>query len=129
MPRRLQLFAVLFAWLLATGSQWDAAQVFAWGKMVADYSRTMPVLDAMRLTFTPGNECDICTAVGAAKQQQQDGPAAPAAKWPAKILLVFQPAPMLVFAVPELSPWTHLDRITVLGASRASPPVPPPRAA
>ena len=64
MFRRLQLIAVLLAWLLATGSQWDGAQVFAWGKMVATYSRTMPLTAAVRLTFTPGNECDVCVVVG-----------------------------------------------------------------
>jgi hypothetical protein len=129
MLRRLQLSAILLACLLATGSQWDGVQVFAWGRMVAGYAHTMPLADAVRLTFTPGNECDICTAVGAAKQQQQDAPAMPAAKWPAKIILVFQPASAVVVAAPELCAWSPCDRLTALGASRASPPVPPPRVA
>lgn len=128
MFRRLQFTTVLLAWLLATGSQWDCAQVFAWGKMVANYSRTMPTLDAVRLTFAPGNECDLCVSVGDAKQRQNN-PATPAAKMPGKILLVFQPAPAVIVTAPEIFSWSPSDPLMALGASRASPPVPPPRAA
>ena len=127
MFRRFQIGSVLLAWLLATGSQWDCAQVFAWGRMIAIYSRTMPLAEAVRLTFTPGNECDVCLAVGEAKEQQ-NSPTTPAAKAPGKILLVFQPVPVIVIVVPEFSPWPS-DGQTMLGASRASPPVPPPRPA
>ncbi len=127
MWRKLQISAVLLAWLLATGSQWDLAQVFAWGQMIANYSRTMPVSEAIRMTFTQGNECGICVAVDEAKQQQ-DSPTTPATKAPGKILLVFQPVPVIVIIVPDSSPWPSGGQ-TMLGASRASPPVPPPRVA
>lgn len=128
MFRRFQFTAVLLAWLFATGSQWDCAQVFAWGKMVANYSRTMPMLDAVRLTFSPGNECDVCVSVGDAKQQQSN-PTTPAANLPGKILLVFQPALAVIIAAPAIFSLSPSDPLIALGASRASPPVPPPRAA
>jgi hypothetical protein len=127
MFRRFQLTAVLLAWLLATGSQWDLAQTFAWGRMIATRAHTVPLIEAVRLTFTPGNECEVCDAVNAAKQQQ-DNPATPSAKAPGKLLLVLQPTPAFVIAVPEFSPWSLSD-FTVPDASRAAPPLPPPRAA
>lgn len=125
MWRRSQIFCVLLAWLLATGSQWDLVQTFAWGRMIVSYSRTMPLLEAVRLTFTPDNECAICNTVSAAKQQL-DSPATPDLKLLGKIILVFQPAPVLVIAAPNLSRWP-LGDIVVPGASRAAPPLPPPR--
>ncbi len=117
---------MLLAWLLATGSQWDLAQTFAWGRMIAGYSRTMPLLEAVRLTFTPGNECDLCNAVDAARQQPVS-PATPEARLPGKILLAFQPAPKVIFSIPSGCPWPLVDEFTP-GVMRASPPVPPPRA-
>ncbi len=127
MWRKFQISAVLLAWLLATGSQWDVAQVFAWGRMIASYSRTMPLSEAIRMTFAPGNECSVCVAVDEARQQP-DSATTPAAKVLGKILLVFQPVPVIVIVVPEFSPWPSDGQI-MLGASRASPPVPPPRVA
>jgi hypothetical protein len=124
--RRVKLCTVLLAWLLATGSQWDCAQVFAWGKMIANYSQMMPLTDAIRLTFTPGNECNLCLTVADAKQQQ-DNPATPDAKAPGKILLVFQPAPVVIVAASISSVWSPSDQFTP-SALRSAPPVPPPRA-
>ncbi len=126
MFRRFQVAAVLLAWLLATGSQWDLVQVAGWARMIVSYSRTRPLAEAVRLTFTPGNECEVCDAVSAAKQQP-DNPATPAANFPGKVLLIFQPAPIFVLNMPEFLPQPPGGRI-MLGASRASPPVPPPRA-
>ena len=127
MRRKLSLLFVLFAWLLATGSQWDCAQVLAWGRMIAHYSQLMPLTDAVRLTFTPGNECNVCLAVGEAKKQQDD-PATPDAKAPGKILLVFQPVPVVIVATPSISLWSPSDQFAP-DTMRSAPPVPPPRAA
>ena len=129
MHRRFKISAILLAWLLATGSQWDCAQVFAWGRMIAGHARTMPLADAVRLTFTPGNECAVCVAVADAKQQQPDTAAAAAAKAPGKILLFCAPAAAFVFAVPEPAPPSPAATLAGMGTLRASPPVPPPRAA
>jgi hypothetical protein len=70
MKRRFQISVVLLAWFMATGAQWDLVQTFAWGRMVATYSRTMPLVQAVRLTFTPGTMCSICKAVNEAKRQE-----------------------------------------------------------
>jgi hypothetical protein len=127
MRRKLSLIAMLFAWLLATGSHWDLVQTFAWGRMIATYSQSMSLTEAVRLTFTPDNLCGICESVSAAKQQQGHDAALPTeGKAFGKILLVYQPVPV-VFA-PLLSS-VHLpcDKTLPLGRERLEPPVPPPR--
>ena len=47
MRRKFSLVLTLAAWLLATGSQWDLAQTFAWGRMIVTYSQTMSVAQAV----------------------------------------------------------------------------------
>ena len=129
MVRRLQLCSVLFAWLLATGSHWDLVQTFAWGRMIGGYARTMPLAEAIRLTFTPANLCSVCELVKDAKQQQeQDAAAIPGLKIDGKILLVFQPAPQLQIDACGADPWVLSDDVLPV-SERAAPPLPPPRAA
>ncbi|HTQ30022.1 MAG TPA: hypothetical protein VMI53_02330 [Opitutaceae bacterium] len=126
MRRKIQLICLLSAWLLATGSQWDMVQVFAWGRMFAGYAREMPLTAALGQTFKPDNMCPICRAVKAAKQQQDESPAASYKDELGKILLVFEPVPQIVVAHPSFSSWSPSDQI-LTGALRAAPPVPPPR--
>ena len=128
MRRRLFLVSLLCAWLLATGSQWDLVQTFAWGKMIASYSRTMPLTDAVRLTFTAGNECNVCTFVNEAKHRQADAPLPgdPAGKL-AKIPLVFQASSVFVATAPTVLGLSHDVLLEMQGVARAAPPVPPPR--
>jgi hypothetical protein len=125
MRQRLQLFALLLAWLMATGSQWDLVQVFAWGRMFASYSRTMSVESALRLTFKPDNMCAVCKLVKAAKQQQEQSPVAPS-KTLGKILLVFAPVPTVVVASVPSEQWP-VGMKMMRSAERCAPPIPPPR--
>jgi hypothetical protein len=126
MRTRLQLCLVLFAWFVATGSQWDIVQTFAWGRMIAGYSRTMPLGRAVRKTFDPDNLCPICQMVKMAKQQQSKGMAAPGGSAVSKAPLVFQPAPVVVVAPPAAAPW-WIAGPAASGIGRAVPSLPPPR--
>ena len=125
MRQRLQISALLLAWFMATGSQWDLVQVFAWGRMFAGYSRIMSVESALRLTFKPDNMCSVCKMVKAAKQQQEQTPAAPS-KTLGKILLVFAPAPTVVIASLPSGQWP-VEMKTMCSAERGAPPIRPPR--
>lgn len=127
MKRRFQIVVVLFAWFMASGAQWDLVQTFAWGRMVANYSRAMPLLRAVKLTFTPGNMCSICRAVSEAKQQE-NAPAVPSGKADTKLLLVFQPVQRLILTPPIQETWSLSDRYPE-SAQRSNPPTPPPRVA
>lgn len=116
----------LAAWLLATGSHWDLVQTFAWGRMIATYSQSMPLAQAIRLTFTAENMCGVCEAVQDAKQQD---PAVPGAgKQDLKVLLAYQPVSVMVAGVHEVHPWFGRERAPP-GVNRAAPPTPPPRLA
>lgn len=126
MRRRLSLIFTLAAWLLATGSQWDLVQTFAWARMFATNAQTLPLFEAARFTFSPEGRCEICAMVSGAKQQQENSTTIPGGKLDAKILLAFEPAPSPVVTAPDFSPWSLSDPLAPAMA-RAAPPVPPPR--
>lgn len=118
---------MLAAWLLATGSHWDLIQTFAWGRMIATYSRTMPLAQAVRLTFTPDNLCGVCKSVSEAKQQQDAAvPGEASSKAAGKILLVFEPRTAWSADLPSVRGWVAFDP-HLAGRDRSPPPVPPPR--
>lgn len=132
--RRFSTVVVLFAWLLASGAQWDALQSFAWGRMIATYSRTMPLDEAVRLTFTPDNLCGVCVFVAdartrsAAKTATDEVPAAADSLSKAKAPLAAAPEHLFVFAaVPE--PEWPAEEIVADACARPAPPTEPPRAA
>jgi hypothetical protein len=126
--RFAHLFA-LFAWLLATGSHWDMVQGFGWGRMIATYSRTMPMAEAIRLTFTPDNLCGVCEAVAAAKKASEAGDTPSAIPAGAqKIFLALAPAEVVIFAALPAPRWPAED-LQPDACARPAPPVEPPRAA
>jgi hypothetical protein len=124
--RKLPLVLILCSWLLATGSQWDLLQGFAWAKMFSDNVRAMAVGDALARTFSPEGRCEICHAVSTAKQQQDDGDPTPGGKAPGETLLLFMPAPPVVIVRPDSVSFAPTE-VAVLGLGRIAPPVPPPR--
>jgi len=129
MRRRLSLITMLTAWLLATGSHWDLLQTFAWGRMIATYSQSMSLSQAVKLTFTPDNLCGLCESVSAAKQQQAHATALPnEAKSFGKIPLILQPVTVFVPRGPISEPWGWNHAVPAW-RDRSPPPLPPPRAA
>lgn len=126
MRRQFSLLLTLAAWLLATGSQWDFVQTFAWGRMFVANACTMPLLDAVQRTFSPEGRCELCAAVSAAKQQEENSAPVPEGKAAGKIVLFCQPAPAPVVATPAFAPWSPSDPL-VASLGRSAPPLPPPR--
>jgi hypothetical protein len=131
MRRKVSLLLTLTAWFFATGSQWDVAQTLGWARMFAGYAQTMPVFEALQKTFSGQELCGICEVVQDARQDggTKDGASGAAAtKSLAKLPLALPPATVSVFAAPE--PVLRSARgDSVRGTLRASPPLPPPRAA
>jgi hypothetical protein len=127
MRRKAQLVAILFGWMLATGAQWDVAQVFAWGRMFLMYAGEVPVARALKMTFAPENMCAVCKAVNAAKQQ--DNPSeAPGGRADVKVTLFVQASSQYIFHVGERPTWGRTDLIPG-DAPDYRPPLEPPRAA
>lgn len=125
MRRKLSLITMLTAWLLATGSHWDLVQTFAWGRMIATYSQSMSLAQAVKLTFTPDNLCGVCESVSEAKQRQ-DAALPSDAKPAGKILMVFQPQAVFVAELALSGTWISSEEHPAW-RDRSPPPVPPPR--
>lgn len=104
MRRAFSITSLCLAWLCANGALWDAVQVFAWGKMVHDYSQVMPLAKAIQKTFDGTASCEICAVVDDAKAQK---PAQQIERANDKVLLVCEtPAPIIV-AAPDFA-WPGL---------------------
>jgi hypothetical protein len=129
--RRFSAILVLCAWLLANGAHWDLVQSFAWGRMIANYSQTMPLAEAIRLTFTADNLCGVCEFVADGKTRADDttpeaAPRDPAPK--ATLLLATAPEHVFVFASAPEPRWPA-EHFRPAAHARPAPPVEPPRAA
>ncbi len=129
MRRKLSLITMMTAWLLATGSHWDLVQTFAWGRMIANYSQSMPLAQAIKLTFTPDNLCGICESVSEAKQQDTAAPTTPSATVAkAELPLATAPEHVFVFCSVPAPVWPAEHRVAD-ACARPAPPTEPPRAA
>jgi hypothetical protein len=130
MRLRFAHLLALFAWLLATGSHWDLVQGLGWGRMIATYSQTMPLAEAIRLTFTPDNMCGVCEVVAAAKQAAATDSGTPSAlpTGSQKIFLALAPAEVVIFSAPPATRWPAEDLLPD-ACARPAPPAEPPRAA
>lgn len=123
MRRAFTITTLCFAWLCANGALWDSAQVFAWGKMVHEYSQTMPLATAIEKTFDGSAPCEICIVVEDAQQQE---PAQQMERSSSdKILLAYHPNETVVIEAPTYT-WQGTTDHT--GELRTEPvPVRPPR--
>ncbi|MBS0633610.1 MAG: hypothetical protein JSS11_17000 [Verrucomicrobia bacterium] len=126
MLRRFQLITLLLAWLATTGAQWDLVQTFGWARMMVNYSRTMPLLEAAKRTFS-GEMCGVCELVNDAGQKEQAQSTTPGSRLDTKLIFLAQPAVAYVAPVVPPQAWVVRD-LTLAGADRAAPPTPPPRA-
>lgn len=123
MRRTLSILSLSLAWLCANGALWDAVQVFAWGKMVHEYSRFMTVAQAVEITFDGSAPCEICVVVDDARQSQP--PEQQVERSHERVLLAIQASEKVVLTIPERV-WPGI--VPEHGLSRTEPvPVPPPR--
>lgn len=132
--RRLSTLLVLCAWLLASGAHWDLAQGFGWARMVVNYSRTMPLDAAIRLTFSPENLCGVCEFVAenktrsSAEGSASHAPAAPDSAAKGKLVLATAPEQLFVFGSAPAPSWPA-EHFLADAHARPAPPTEPPRAA
>jgi len=115
----------LFLCCLTTGAQWDLLQGFAWGRMIANYSRTEGLGNAITDTFG-GQMCSICRMVAKAHQEEQSRAPIPSLKRENKVQFFFQAVPVVTVKAPDQLAWSPTE-VRILSQERAMPPVPPPR--
>lgn len=121
---------VLCATLLAGGAHWDVLQGVAWTRMAATNARSMPLVEALRATFAPGNECSMCEFIARSKSGAEEDtslpplPSEPNGK-PKWLAVGFAPAELFV-APPPAVRW-EAARFSLPDGPRATPPTPPPK--
>lgn len=130
MRQRLQIICCLFAWFIATGCQWDLAQLVAWGRMFAGYSQAMSLGAAARKTFS-GEMCGLCKVVQAGKQEQEQSASKPLPGKGDVKLLDACPVTAMAKVPPPIRRIVGLVASTPgsAGRERMPPPLPPPRVA
>lgn len=123
MRRGIAICSLCLAWLCANGALWDAVQVFAWVKMVNDYSRFMPFSKAVEITFDGSAPCEICHVVAkATKETPGERQIAPERE---RIVLACVVPEKIVLDVPQF-PWPEGEDMIGLVCD-PDVPVPPPR--
>jgi hypothetical protein len=127
--QRLQIVIAVFAWFMATGSQWDLAQVVAWGRMFAGYAQEMPLAAAVQKTFS-GKKCRLCEVVQHGKKQQEESAEhSPLAKAAGKMFdLCLLSTSTAVYTPSDRGAEYFGTDLAFNGRGRATPPSPPPRA-
>lgn len=123
--RRLPVSLPLILCLLGTGVQWDMLQVFAWGRMIVDHSRTMSLTEAVSTTFD-GEMCCFCRIVAKAKSQGQSRSSTTNDDADARLLLFCQGEPTVIVESPRVCWWRPAEP-GKLPELNFAPPVPPPR--
>ena len=126
MFRRLSAVSLLCAWLCASGAVLDIAQTVAWTRMFAGYARTESLASAARETFAPGKPCQICRAVGKAREaSERHGPGVPSAGAEKIVLILDRGAPFVALSAQRTWPGVR----SALAPERSGDvPVPPPKA-
>jgi hypothetical protein len=122
-----RLFLVLLA-ALSVGLHWGAVQLVGWASMTLEYSRTVPLSDALEMTFDGKHPCKLCKLV--AKEgplSENDEKQAPGKKFELKSLVatLWPEEIPLALCSDRSSPWTGPDARA--RSKRDRPPLPPPR--
>lgn len=142
MPIRYQMsrfFApfVLCAWLLASGAHWDFVQSVGWVRMIVKYSQTMPIAQAVQITFTADTLCGICEFVADGKTRADPDAPLAGGELPGvpgdsankgKLVLTTAPEYLFVHCAVSAPDWPT-EHFLPCANTRPAPPVEPPRVA
>ncbi|HEY4301948.1 MAG TPA: hypothetical protein VGM73_13810 [Candidatus Didemnitutus sp.] len=126
--RTIAVTALGFAWLCATGLFWDGVQAVAWGRMFAGYARTESVTVALADTFDASRPCELCRAVGAARdtaRHELPNPSNSDRSAPRVLFLAENSLCLMPAVAPAAWP---AESTRLLRARTDEVPVPPPRA-
>lgn len=122
------LTACFLALFLTLGAHWYVLQSFAWARMLAAYSRSAPLSEAIQKTFDGAHPCALCLQIRDGRQQQErEEEKLPWAKTGRAADLFFEHRPATAPRAPSAAvaavPFVPQGRSDFV----ASPPKPPPR--
>jgi hypothetical protein len=118
----------LVAILVTMGLHWDLLQALAWTRMLAQYSRTEPLSQAVGMTFDGQHPCPLCLKIRSGRQQQErNEQQSPSPKTEVRGELFFEPsrvtAPIPALVASDLVPFVP----AAMRILTYRPPKPPPR--
>ena len=129
--RTLRLILVLTGCLHLCGGQYGVTQMFAWGKMIVEYSSEKGLTEGLSDTFDGEHPCDICGSIAKAKKDESKSPELP---WKSELkkleLKNLFPTEYLVAKNPRCAEFTlpaYIEPGSGLLRFRESPDTPPPR--
>ena len=114
--------ATILALCCAIGLHWIALQSFAWTTMIIDYSKCVPVRQAITRTFDGAHPCSLCHAVNTGKNSEKKSDLQSST---AKIDMIC--AARALRLLPPFRPFEFAVANFSLTERRHSLPVPPPR--
>lgn len=131
--RFVRIILVLTGCLHLCGGQYGVMQMFAWGKMLVDYSSEKGLVAGLSETFDGQHPCELCKSIATAKKENLNSPQ-PLSKNDAKGLDLknFLPAKLAGLATPRS---TYFQSPSFLSPEEAAlrflpaPEIPPPRLA
>ena len=131
--RFLRIILVLSGCLHLCGGHYGVMQMFAWGKMIVDYSSEKGVVAGISETFDGQHPCELCKSIAKAKSDDTKLPQTPVKAdgkglelknfLPAKLADLAKPRSCIFRAAPFLSPEDATLRFL------PAPEMPPPRRA
>ena len=122
MPSRLLNWLAVLTLTFVLGGHWAILQSVAWMTMVAGYSQTDPLKNALVKTFDGKHPCPICKFVAKGKKSEQ--------KHETQKLLTkldFILAPTRVTIYPPLPARRQFSPALFAESRNETPPTPPPR--
>lgn len=129
--RSLRLILALIGCLHLCGGHYGVMQMFAWGKMIVEYSTEKGLVDGLADTFDGEHPCEMCTSIAKAKKDQSESNDMPSSSDFRKLELKnLLPTEFPVAGEPraqEFMPPLHAAPESCIPSFRASPETPPPR--
>jgi hypothetical protein len=119
---RVGRFVTIFALCCAIGLHWIALQSVAWTTMLVDYSKRVPLREAIAQTFDGAHPCSLCHVVSTGKNSEKKSDLQSPAS---KIDMIC--VALGIRLLPPITPFEYPGSNFSPFERRASPPVPPPR--
>ncbi len=129
--RILRFILVLTGCLHLCGGHYGVMQMFAWGKMIVDYSAEKGLVEGMKDTFGGERPCELCASIAEAKKSDSTSPENPwksqLKKLELKNLLSTEQLAASKPRYDDFIPPGYADPRTFSPVFRKSPDTPPPR--
>jgi len=120
---RLAKWLVAMALVLSLGGHWALLQGFAWASMLARFSQSLPLTEAVAFTFDGKHPCKMCLAVQQGQQEERKESKIQPVQ---KLVLILDAQVLTLLPPPAFRP--VIADADFIESRFEKPPLPPPRA-